>query len=321
MTESELFNFFHNLGIVPVVKIDDASKAEKLAGAMIRGGINCAEVTFRTAEAEEAIKRMVKAYPEMVVGAGTVLNPETAQLAVKAGASFIVSHGLDEETVRWCQKHNVPITPGVCTASEVQRAVNLGLSVLKFFPSESSGGVKMLKDLSGPFSKVRFMTTGGINPDNLPDYAKAPFVLAVGGSWMVKADLINNEKWDEIEALCKDAVMRMQGFEFAHMGINANGKEDALAMTKALEAFGLMTSETSKSFFMDKVIEIMNLNGPGKHGHIGFKVNNAERTMAYVKKLGYTINEDSYLFDSKGKVRFFYVNEEIGGFAIHFIQK
>lgn len=321
MKETELFNFFHTLGIVPVVKIDDSKKATALAGAMIRGGINCAEVTFRTNAAEEAIRLMTKAYPEMVIGAGTVLNPETAERAVKAGASFIVSPGLDEDTVRWCQKHDVPITPGVCTASEVQKAVNLGLKTLKFFPSESSGGVKMLKDLSGPFPSVRFMTTGGINPDNLADYAKCPTVLAVGGSWMVKADLINNDKWDEIEALCREAVMKMQGFEFAHMGINASDKDDSLRMTKSFEALGMTTSETSKSYFMDKSIELMNFNGPGIHGHIGYKVNNIERTMAYVKKLGYTINEDSFSYDAKGKVKLFYINEEIGGFAIHFIQK
>ena len=119
MTESEIFEFFHNLGIVPVVKIDDASKAEKLAEAMVKGGIPCAEVTFRTDAAEEAIKRMSTAFPEMIVGAGTVLNPETAERAVKAGAKFIVSPGLDEDTVKWCQKNGVPVTPGVCTASEV----------------------------------------------------------------------------------------------------------------------------------------------------------------------------------------------------------
>ena len=321
MKESELFEFFHTLGIVPVVKIDDADKAEALAGAMCRGGINCAEVTFRTDAAEEAIRRMTKAYPEMVVGAGTVLNPETAERAVKAGASFIVSPGLDEATVKWCQEHKVPVTPGVCTASEVQKGVNMGLKVLKFFPAESSGGVKMLKDLGGPFTSVKFMTTGGINTENLADYAKASNVLAVGGSWMVKADLINNDKWDEIENLCREAVMKMQGFELAHFGINASGKDDGEAMTKKFSSFGMVPSETSKGYFMDKTIEIMNQNGPGTHGHIGYKVNNIERTMAYVKKLGYTINESSFTYDAKGKVKFFYVNEEIGGFAVHFIQK
>ena len=314
MTESEIFEFFHNLGIVPVVKIDDAAKAEKLAEAMIKGGIPCAEVTFRTDAAEEAIRRMTTAFPEMIVGAGTVLNKETAERAVKAGAKFIVSPGLDEGTVRWCQENGIPVTPGVSSASEIQKGVNLGLKVLKFFPAESSGGVKMLKDLGGPFPQVKFMTTGGINTANLEEYARAKNVLAVGGSWMVKADLINEDKWDEIEALCREAVTKLQGFELAHFGINAKCKDCAEAMTKKFGAFGM-------SFFMDKSIEIMNENGRGTHGHIGYKVNNVQRAMNYVKNLGYTIAEDSYTYDASGKVKFFYVNEEIGGFAIHFMAK
>ena len=321
MTESEIFEFFHNLGIVPVVKIDDAAKAEKLAEAMIKGGIPCAEVTFRTDAAEEAIRRMTTAFPEMIVGAGTVLNKETAERAVKAGAKFIVSPGLDEGTVRWCQENGIPVTPGVSSASEIQKGVNLGLKVLKFFPAESSGGVKMLKDLGGPFPQVKFMTTGGINTANLEEYARAKNVLAVGGSWMVKADLINEDKWDEIEALCREAVTKLQGFELAHFGINAKCKDCAEAMTKKFGAFGMIPSATSKSFFMDKSIEIMNENGRGTHGHIGYKVNNVQRAMNYVKNLGYTIAEDSYTYDASGKVEFFYVNEEIGGFAIHFMAK
>ena len=321
MTESEIFEFFHNLGIVPVVKIDDAAKAEKLAEAMIKGGIPCAEVTFRTDAAEEAIRRMTTAFPEMIVGAGTVLNKETAERAVKAGAKFIVSPGLDEGTVRWCQENGIPVTPGVSSASEIQKGVNLGLKVLKFFPAESSGGVKMLKDLGGPFPQVKFMTTGGINTANLEEYARAKNVLAVGGSWMVKADLINEDKWDEIEALCREGVTKLQGFELVHFGINAKCKDCAEAMTKKFGAFGMIPSATSKSFFMDKSIEIMNENGRGTHGHIGYKVNNVQRAMNYVKNLGYTIAEDSYTYDASGKVKFFYVNEEIGGFAIHFMAK
>ena len=321
MTESEIFEFFHNLGIVPVVKIDDAAKAEKLAEAMIKGGIPCAEVTFRTDAAEEAIRRMTTAFPEMIVGAGTVLNKETAERAVKAGAKFIVSPGLDEGTVRWCQENGIPVTAGVSSDSEIQKGVNLGLNVLKFFPAESSGGVKMLKDLGGPFPQVKFMTTGGINTANLEEYARAKNVLAVGGSWMVKADLINEDKWDEIEALCREAVTKLQGFELAHFGINAKCKDCAEAMTKKFGAFGMIPSATSKSFFMDKSIEIMNENGRGTHGHIGYKVNNVQRAMNYVKNLGYTIAEDSYTYDASGKVKFFYVNEEIGGFAIHFMAK
>ena len=180
MTKEEIFSFFHDLAIVPVVAIEDADKAVPLAKAMIDGGIPCAEVTFRTAAAEQAIKNMVAAFPEMVVGAGTVINPELAEKAVNAGAKFIVSAGLNPDTVKWCNDHNVPVTPGVCTPSEIEQGLSMGLNVLKFFPAEASGGVNMLKNFGGPFKQVKFMTTGGISPANLADYAKASNVLAIG---------------------------------------------------------------------------------------------------------------------------------------------
>ena len=321
MNKDELFKFFHNIGLVPVVKIDDAAKAVPLAKAMIEGGIPCAEVTFRTAAAEEAIRKMSEAFPEMMIGAGTVINPELAEKAVNAGAKFIVSPGLNPATVEWCLERNIPVVPGVCTPSDIEKGLSYGLNVLKFFPAEASGGVNMLKNLAGPFPQVKFMTTGGISTANLAEYAKASNVLAIGGSWMVKADLINEDKWDEIEALCREAVTKLQGFELAHFGINAKCKDCAEAMTKKFGAFGMIPSATSKSFFMDKSIEIMNENGRGTHGHIGYKVNNVQRAMNYVKNLGYTIAEDSYTYDASGKVKFFYVNEEIGGFAIHFMAK
>lgn len=321
MKESELFEYFHNLGIVPVVKIDDASKAEKLAEAMIKGGIPCAEVTFRTDAAEEAIYRMSKAFPEMMVGAGTVLNAETAERAVKAGAKFIVSPGLDEGTVKWCQAHDVPVTPGVCSASEVQKGVNLGLKVLKFFPAESSGGVKMIKDLGGPFPGIKFMTTGGINTENLADYAKTPNILAVGGSWMVKADLINNDKWDEITKLCKEAVTKLQGFEIAHVGINLPDADACAEACAQFSKFGMTTKEGNSSNFMDTTIEVMKHQGRGTCGHIGFRVNDVQRTMAYLQTIGFTVDGTSIQNDAKGKLKNFYVNEQIGGFAVHFLQK
>ncbi|MBQ0070916.1 MAG: bifunctional 4-hydroxy-2-oxoglutarate aldolase/2-dehydro-3-deoxy-phosphogluconate aldolase [Spirochaetales bacterium] len=321
MKESELFEYFHNIGIVPVVKIDDASKAEKLAEAMIKGGILCAEVTFRTDAAEEAIARMSKAFPEMMVGAGTVLNAETAEKAVKAGAKFIVSPGLDEGTVKWCQANGVPVTPGVSSASEVQHGINLGLSVLKLFPAEAVGGVKMVKDLGGPFPKVKFMTTGGINQKNLADYAKCPNILAVGGSWMVKADLINNEDWDEITRLCKEAVVMLQGFEFAHVGINFDNEEATKAAAAQFANFGFgVTKEGTGSMFVGTEHELMKHVGRGAMGHIGYKVNDTARTMFYLKNLGYTVDESSIQME-KGKIKNFFLNEQIGGFAVHFLQK
>ena len=186
---------FQQIGIVPVVKIDDATKAEGLAKAMLDGGIPCIEITFRTAAAEEAIKRVTKAYPEMLVGAGTVINVEFAEKAVAAGAKFIVAPGFNPSVVDWCIERNVPVLPGVCTPSDIEAGLSRGLSTLKFFPAEASGGVNMLKNFAGPFPNLTFIPTGGIGLHNILDYAKQPNILAVGGSWMVKPELIEAEDW------------------------------------------------------------------------------------------------------------------------------
>ena len=320
MTKEELFKTFHDIGLVPVVKIDDASKAENLAKALIEGGIPCAEVTFRTDAAEEAIKRMTKAYPEMLVGAGTVINAKLAEKAVNAGAKFIVSAGLNPETVEWCLAHNVPVVPGVATPSEIEKGLSYGLNVLKFFPAEASGGVAMLKDLSGPFGQVKFMTTGGINVNNLPDYAKAQNVLAIGGSWMVKADLIANDQWDEITRLCKEAVIKLQGIQLVHVGINTPSEKDAFETAEGFAKLGYETIPGNSSVFMGKDIEIMKSMYLGKNGHLAFKCYDVDRTVYFLKQRGFTVNESTVKYDAKGAMKVAYFNEEIGGFAFHLVK-
>jgi len=229
-----LMNTIEKLGVVPVIVLKDAEKAVPLAEALLDGGIPCIEVTFRTSAAEESIRRICKAYPQMMCGAGTVLSIEQAKKAIDAGAKFIVSPGLDENLVRWCQEHDIPVFPGVCTASEVQAAVGLGLNVLKFFPAESSGGVKMIKDLCGPFPNVRFMTTGGISMANLAEYAKSPYVVAVGGSWMAKGDMIEKEDWQTITGLCRQAVGAIHDFRNAK-GCCCEAKDKPKAEQKPAE--------------------------------------------------------------------------------------
>lgn len=320
MTKTELFKFFHDLAIVPVVKIDDAAKAVPLAKAMIKGGINTAEITFRTDAAEEAIRRISEACPEMVVGAGTVINPSLAEKAVKAGAQFIVSAGLNPETVRWCNEHDVPCCPGVCTPSEIEMGLSLGLDTLKFFPAETSGGVKMLKDLGGPFPKLKFMTTGGINPANVQDYARTPNVMAIGGSWMVKADLIENEKWDEITRLCEEALRLVQCMELVHVGINTADAAEAKKVADTFTAFGMTLNDGNSSIFMDKSIEVMKSPFYGAKGHLAFKCPDLERTASYLGKKGFTVKEESVKYDAKGKMKVCYFNEEVGGFAIHLVK-
>lgn len=202
----ELIKKIAETGVVPVVKIDDAADAVPLANALRNGGINCAEITFRTAAAKDAIKNIHKTFPDMFIAAGTVLTPEQADDAMSAGASFIVSPGLNPSVVEYCNQKGYPIIPGVCTPGEVEKGLSLGLKYLKFFPAEAAGGVKMIKAMAAPYTGVKFMPTGGINTTNLADYLNCKAVFACGGSWMVPGDKINDKKFDEIESMTKTAV-------------------------------------------------------------------------------------------------------------------
>ena len=193
-------------GIIPVVVLNRASDAEPLAESLIKGGLPCAEVTFRTDAAEESIRAIAKKFPDMFVGAGTVLTVEQADRAVDAGAKFIVSPGLNPKVVEHCLKKNYPITPGIMTPSELEIALGFGLDVVKFFPAENAGGLKMIKAISAPYTMMKFMPTGGINTTNVRDYLACDKILACGGSWMVKGDLINAGDFAKIQELTKEAA-------------------------------------------------------------------------------------------------------------------
>jgi 2-dehydro-3-deoxyphosphogluconate aldolase/(4S)-4-hydroxy-2-oxoglutarate aldolase len=316
----DFFEKVHKIGLVPVVKIDDANKAEGLAGALIKGGLPCAEVTFRTDAAEEAIKRIAAKYPEMLVGAGTVVNVELAKKAVAAGATYIVSPGFNPSVVDWCIENKVPVVPGVCTPSDIEQGLARNLSVLKFFPAEASGGINMLKNFAGPFPQLKFMPTGGISLDNLADYAKTSNVLAVGGSWMVKADLIEAEQWDTIADICHKAVVALQGLSFAHLSIDNENADEAEDVIKALSAFGLETKRGNSSVFMGGVVEVLPRIFRGKRGHLAFKCFDCERTLAYLEQHGFHADESTISRDAKGKIKVVYFKEEIGGFAVHLIK-
>lgn len=197
---------FAALCVVPVVVLERADDAVPLAKALINGGLPCAEVTFRTAAAEESIRRMCEAYPEMLVGAGTVLSVEQVDRAVGAGAKFIVSPGFDPEVVDYCIAKNIPVFPGCITPSEVSQAVKRGLKVVKFFPAGQFGGVATIKALTGPFVGLKVMPTGGVGPKNLAEYLECKSVIACGGSWMVKGDMIKAGDFAKIEELTREAV-------------------------------------------------------------------------------------------------------------------
>lgn len=197
-------------GIVPVVALHDADAACALADALCEGGLPCAEITLRTEAALDSI-RALAGRDKFLLGAGTVHSVDQAKASVDAGARFIVTPGFNPRTVSWCIENQVPVFPGIATPSDLEMALEHGLEVLKFFPAEALGGVKTLKALSGPYHTLRFIPTGGIGPGNLVEYLQLPCVLACGGSWMVKAELLASGAWDEVTRLTAEALALARG--------------------------------------------------------------------------------------------------------------
>lgn len=202
----EIAERIQKMGVIPVVVLNDAKDAASLARALCEGGLPCAEVTFRTDAAEESIRIMTTEYPDMFVGAGTVLTIDQVNRAVEAGAKFIVSPGFDPEIVDYCLEKEIPVFPGCITPSEVAQAVKRGLKIVKFFPAEQFGGVSTIKAMAAPYVGLKFMPTGGVNAKNLESYLSCDKIIACGGSWMVKGDLVKAGKFDEIQSLTEEAV-------------------------------------------------------------------------------------------------------------------
>lgn len=207
---NELIQKISDTGVVPVVKLDRAADALSLAEALQKGGLCCAEITFRTDAAEESIRLIHEHHPDFLLAAGTVLTTEQADRAIEAGAAFIVSPGFNPQVVKHCLEKGYPVIPGVCTPSEVEAALSMGLTHLKFFPAEAAGGVKMIKAMAAPYTMVRFMPTGGVSTANLADYLSCRAVFACGGSWMVPAAQIAAGNFDEIERLTREAVQLLK---------------------------------------------------------------------------------------------------------------
>lgn len=194
------------MGIVPVVVLNDSIDAKPLAQALCEGGLPCAEVTFRTEAAEASIQIMTEKFPDMLIGAGTVLTIEQVDRAVAAGAKFIVSPGFNPDVVKYCIDNKILIIPGCANPSDVEQAISYGLEVVKFFPAEQAGGLAYIKAIAAPYVSMKFMPTGGINPKNVQEYLAYERILACGGSWMVKGDFINAKEFDKIKVLVEDAV-------------------------------------------------------------------------------------------------------------------
>jgi len=319
---NEILNKIGDYGIVPVVKIDDAKDAVPLGKALVDGGLPVAEITFRTTAAEEAIKNISRELPELLVGAGTVLSVEQVKKAVNAGAKFIVSPGFNPDVVKYCVDNNIPITPGCSNPTDIEMALSFGLEVVKFFPAESFGGISTLKAISAPYGMVKFIPTGGINAANINDYLSFGKVLACGGSWMVKDELIKKGNFQEITRLTREAVNTMLGFEIAHIGINsADAASYNDASEKLAAAFNFPRKEGEVSSFIGTAFEVMKSIGRGKNGHIAIKTNSVSRAMAYLTRNGVAVDMDSVKNSPAGQPVFVYLADEVGGFAIHLTQK
>lgn len=307
-------------GVVPVVVLEDAKDAVPTAKAMLAGGIDVMEITFRTAAAADSIKAVAQECPDMVVGAGTVINLEQCKLAVECGAKFIVSPGYDEETVAWCCDNGIPVTPGCVTPTEIMMALKHGLKVLKFFPANVYGGLSAIKSLAGPFGGVKFIPTGGVNAQNLAEFISSPYIHAVGGSWICpKADIAAGN-FDKITALCKEARKTLLGFEVAHIGINTPDADAAMDVCKAFnDAFDFNVKQGNSSNFASTGVEVMKTMFKGANGHIAIRTNKMIPAIAEMERRGYELDMGSV--KDKNNIKAVYFKNEIGGFAVHLLQK
>lgn len=308
-------------GVVPVVVLDDAASAVPTAKAMVAGGIDVMEITFRTAAAADAIRAVSEGCPEMLVGAGTVITLEQCKKAVECGAKFIVAPGFDEEVVRWCVENGVPVTPGCVTPTEIMAAMKLGLKVVKFFPAGVYGGLSAMKALSGPFGGIKFIPTGGVNAQNLAEYISAPFVHAVGGSWVCPKAEIAAGNFEKITALCREARKSILGFEMAHIGINCpDGDASAAVCGQLKDAFGFEMKAGNSSNFSTSAIEVMKSNYLGERGHIAIRTNRIDVAIAELEKSGYAVDMETAKYKGDRMIAV-YLKQEFGGFAVHLLQK
>ena len=310
-----------NAGVVPVVVIENAADAVPTAQALLAGGIDVMEITFRTAAAEESIRQVAGSCPGMTVGAGTVITLEQCKRAVEAGAKFIVSPGYDEEVVSWCVEQGVAVTPGCVTPTEITAALRHGLKILKFFPANVYGGLNAMKALAGPFGGVKFIPTGGVGAQNCGEYSAAPFIHAVGGSWIcTKADIAAHN-FEKITAQCREARQAILGFEVAHIGINCASAEDSREVCRALsDAFGFAAKEGNSSIFSTSAIEVMKSDYLGERGHIAVRTNKITMAVDELEKKGYAADMETAKYKGE-RMTAVYLRKEFGGFAVHLLQK
>lgn len=308
-------------GIIPVVVLADKKDAVPCAKALLAGGIDVMEITFRTAAAAASIRMVAEECPDMLVGAGTVVTLDQCRRALECGAKFIVLPGYSEEIVAYCVERGVAVMPGCVTPTEIMAALAHGLKVVKFFPANVYGGLSAMKALAGPFPALRFVPTGGVSLENLTDFVSSPLVYAVGGSWLCSKTDIQSGNFDKITELCRRSRERMLGFEVAHIGINTPDGETSLAVCQMLEeTFGFPTKKGNSSNFAGASVEVMKSAAYGRNGHIAVWTNSIPRAVAALAGKGIGIRPETAKYRDD-KLQAIYLDREFSGFAVHLLQK
>jgi len=308
-------------GILPVVVLDRTKDAIPTAKALLAGGVDVIEITLRTDAGLDSIRKVAGGCPDVLVGAGTVITLDQCKAAVDAGAKFIVSPGFDSKVVEWCLANNIAVTPGCVTPTEITQALSLGINIIKFFPANVYGGLSAMKSLAAPFKGVKFIPTGGVSGSNMAEYILAPFVHAVGGSWICAQSDIAAGNFDKITSLSKDAIQTALGFEWGHIGINNDSPETSMDICNFFDkAFGTGIKTGELSNFASPAIEVLKFNFLGDHGHIAIKTNCIHRAMSLLEKRAFSFDMSTAKYKDE-KLIAVYLTEHHGGFAIHLLQK
>ena len=316
----DCFAAIAEIGIVPVINIPRPELAAPLAKALCAGGIPVIEVTLRNDTALESLRRIKAENPAMLAGAGTVLTCRQVDEALAAGADYIVTPGFNPKVVSHCMEVGAPVLPGCVTPTEIEAGREAGLRLFKFFPSEQLGGVKTIKELCGPYRDIRFVPTSGITLANIPAYLSCEHVAAVGGSCMAPAALVQAEDWAGITALCREAVRASLGFRIMHVGINGDASEGEANARRFAEIFDLPYISGGRSDFAGTAVECCKAPFPGAKGHIAIGTHSVERAVASLRARGVRFREEFKSVDDKGRLIAVYLEEEIGGFAVHLLK-
>ena len=312
----------YEIGILPVVTIENAKDAVPMANALIEGGLPCAEVTFRTEAAAEAIRQIRENCPDVLCGAGTVLTIEQLQQAAEAGAQFVVSPGLQPKIVEAALRMGMPIFPGCATPSDVETAMALGLQTVKFFPAEAAGGVAMLKAMAVPYCMLRFIPTGGIDTKNLASYTGLKCVLACGGSFIVKKDWLANGEYAKITAAAREAIAAMLQLRMGHVGVIAKDIDDC---RKTADTFSKLLvaeksgNDTGDAFMVGDYFEVLCKNTNGERGHVCIRTIDVPRAAAYFKRMGVEFLPETAQYEKDGTLRLIYCKETWCGMGLHLL--